>query len=113
MKRTLIVLACALLGAGAFAQAAAAEAAEKPIQVGVYYFGNYHLDPRNEKRLGKGWTEWKLVRESKPRFHGHDQPKIPLWGETDEADPKDMARKNGRSTTDSSGRRTAGGSSSR
>ena len=93
MKRTLIVLACALLGAGAFARTATAEAAEKPIQVGVYYFGNYHLDPRNEKRLGKGWTEWKLVRESKPRFHGHDQPKIPLWGETDEADPKDMARK--------------------
>ena len=54
MKRTLIVLACALFGAGAFARTAAAE---KPIQVGVYYFGNYHLDPRNEKRLGKGWTE--------------------------------------------------------
>lgn len=26
--------------------------------VAVYYFGNYHLDPRNEARLGKGWSEW-------------------------------------------------------
>lgn len=59
----LLALACALLGAGAFAQADVAAAAEKPIQVGVYYFGNYHLDPRNEKRLGKGWTEWKAVRD--------------------------------------------------
>ena len=23
-----------------------------------YYFGSYHLDKRNEERLGKGWTEW-------------------------------------------------------
>ena len=61
--------------------------------VAVYYFGNYHFDPRNEARLGKGWSEWKLVREAKPRFPGHDQPKVPLWGYTDEADPKDMARK--------------------
>ena len=29
--------------------------------VAVYYFGNYHLDPRNEARLGKGWSEWKIV----------------------------------------------------
>jgi len=63
------------------------------IQVGVYYFGNYHLDARNEKRLGKGWSEWKLVRESKPRFEGHQQPRVPLWGETDEADPQAMAQK--------------------
>lgn len=26
-------------------------------QVGVYYFGNYHADPRNEAVHGPGWTE--------------------------------------------------------
>ena len=63
------------------------------IQVAAYYFGNYHRDARNEKRLGEGWTEWRLVREARPRFEGHRQPKRPLWGYADEADPQVMARK--------------------
>lgn len=63
------------------------------ITVAVYYFGNYHLDPRNEKRLGDGWTEWELVKKAKPRFEGHAQPKVPLWGYTDEANPRNMAQK--------------------
>lgn len=70
-----------------------ATAANDDIEVAVYYFGNYHLDARNEKRLGKGWSEWTLLKDAKPRFEGHQQPKVPLWGYTDEADPKDMAQK--------------------
>jgi hypothetical protein len=61
--------------------------------VAVYYFPNYHLDKRNENYFGKGWTEWKLVKEARPRFEGQQQPKVPLWGYTDEADPLQMARK--------------------
>ncbi len=63
------------------------------ITVAVYYFGNYHADPRNEKRLGVGWTEWELVKNATPRFPGHTQPKVPLWGYTDEANPRDMEQK--------------------
>lgn len=66
---------------------------EKKYEVAVYYFPNYHLDKRNEKYFGKGWTEWKLVKEATPRFQGHQQPKVPLWGYTDEANPKQMAQK--------------------
>lgn len=72
---------------------AAASHAEAPYQVGAYYFPNYHVDPRNEKAHGKGWTEWELVRAARPRFSGHRQPKRPLWGYEDEADPRVMARK--------------------
>jgi hypothetical protein len=64
-----------------------------PYEVGVYYFPNYHVEPRNEKRYGKGWTEWELVKGAKPRFPGHAQPKAPLWGHEDEADPAVMAKK--------------------
>jgi hypothetical protein len=47
--------------------------------VAAYYFGNYHAgDARNARQKGEGWTEWKLVREAKPRFPGHRQPRIPL-----------------------------------
>jgi hypothetical protein len=65
-----------------------------PITVASYYFGNYHPgDPRNEQEKGPGWTEWELVKAARPRFPGHDQPKVPLWGYEDESDPQVMARK--------------------
>lgn len=64
------------------------------ITVASYYFGNYHPgDPRNEKNKGHGWSEWDLVKAAKPRFAGHHQPNVPLWGYTDESDPRVMAKK--------------------
>ena len=66
----------------------------KEFQVACYYFPDYHLgDPRLEELKGKGWTEWELVKAAKPRFAGHQQPKVPAWGYTDESDPKEMAQK--------------------
>ena len=68
--------------------------ATKAFQVAVYYFPNYHLgDARNERMKGKGWSEWELVKAVRPRFPGHHQPNLPLWGFTDESDPKAMAQK--------------------
>jgi hypothetical protein len=66
---------------------------KKNIQTAVYYFPNYHVDPRNEKIHGRNWTEWKLMKQATSRFPGHDQPKVPLWGYEDEADPVVMAKK--------------------
>ena len=63
-----------------------------PYQIAVYYWPNYHVDSRNEAKLGKGWTEWELVKRGKPKFPGHNQPHVPLWGYRDESDPKEMAR---------------------
>lgn len=61
--------------------------------VACYYFPNYHADARNARRHGSGWTEWELVKRAIPRFSGHQQPKVPLWGYADEADPAVMAVK--------------------
>ena len=61
--------------------------------IGAYYFPNYHVDPRNEAVHGPGWTEWQLVKHAAPRFPGHVQPKVPLWGHDDEADPKQMEQR--------------------
>lgn len=69
------------------------KARQDRIQVAAYYFPNYHPDPRNAKWHGEGWTEWELVRMATPRFPGHAQPKVPLWGCEDEADPAVMAKK--------------------
>ncbi len=68
--------------------------AGRPFQVACYYFPNYHPnDARNQKLKGPGWSEWELVKAAKPRFPGHHQPNVPLWGYTDESDPKQMAQK--------------------
>ena len=63
------------------------------MKTAVYYFPNYHADSRNESFHGKGWTEWELMKNARPRFVNHDQPKIPLWGYENEADPAVMAKK--------------------
>ena len=62
-------------------------------QTGVYYFPNYHVDPRNEVVHGAGWTEWELMKQAQSRFPGHSQPRIPLWGYEDESDPSVFAKK--------------------
>jgi hypothetical protein len=62
-------------------------------ELAAYYFGNYHVDPRNEKAHGPGWTEWQIVKTAKPRFSHHLQPKMPLWGYQDESDPAVFAKK--------------------
>jgi hypothetical protein len=67
---------------------------DKDITVACYYFPNYHTgDPRNDQQHGKDWNEWELVKSAKPRFEGHQQPKVPEWGYLDEKDPKVMAKK--------------------
>ncbi|MHB8635766.1 MAG: glycosyltransferase WbsX family protein [Fimbriimonadaceae bacterium] len=72
----------------------AAPPLQDKITVACYYFGNYHPgDPRNERTKGRGWSEWELVKAARPRFPGHQQPKVPLWGYTDESDPAVMAKK--------------------
>ncbi len=62
-------------------------------QLAAYYFPNFSPDPRHEAIHGKGWSEWELVKNARPRFPGHDQPKVPLWGFEDESDPAVMAKK--------------------
>jgi len=84
--------------AASFAAAAPAGTSEgtsmsKEYFVASYYFPNYHPDARNQARFGQGWTEWELVKPAKPRFEGHPQPHVPLWGYVDESDPEVMAKK--------------------
>lgn len=64
-----------------------------PITVAAYYFPDYHPDARLEAIKGPGWSEWELVRVAKPRFSGEQEPKVPLWGYSDESHPKEMERK--------------------
>jgi hypothetical protein len=73
-------------------------ASDSRITVASYYFPDYHIRrgdhlPISKQSVLDNKSEWELVRSARPRFEGHQQPKTPLWGETDEKDPAVMAMK--------------------
>ncbi len=63
--------------------------------IAAYYWPAYHPEPRWQElgvfKDGKG--EWQNVYEAVPKFVGHYQPRVPIWGYTDESDPEVMAKK--------------------
>ena len=63
--------------------------------VAAYVWPAYHNEPR-WKELGlfaDGKGEWQNVYEAKPKWDGHRQPLVPLWGYENEADPKVVEKK--------------------
>ncbi len=63
--------------------------------VAAYVWPAYQPEPRWAElgifKDGKG--EWQNVYEAVPKWEGHRQPLVPLWGYENEADPKVVAKK--------------------
>lgn len=58
--------------------------------VATFYWPAYHYEPRAEFLFPEREGEWEIIRNSLPKEEGHQQPKVPLWGYQDGANPEDM-----------------------
>lgn len=58
--------------------------------IATFYWPAYHYEPRSEFLFPEKTGEWEIIRNATSKEEGHQQPKVPLWGYLDEANPKDM-----------------------
>jgi hypothetical protein len=71
----------------------AASAGEK-YDVAAFYWPSCHFDERWAKFFPDGRQgEWESIRNCKPKWKGHWQPRLPAWGYQMDNDPKAMEKK--------------------
>ena len=67
---------------------------EKEYQVAAYIWPSCHDEPRSREALwGEGIGEWEIIKKGDPRFEGHYQPRVPLWGYEMDDDPQVFEKK--------------------
>lgn len=55
--------------------------------VAAFVWPSYHPDDRAKIFWPMGIGEWETVMQAQARYEGHEQPRRPLWGYVNEADP--------------------------
>lgn len=63
------------------------------MRVLAYVYPGWHPLAERDVSFYPGFTEWDLVESARPRFDGHAQPRLPLWGRYDDRDPVAVARR--------------------
>jgi hypothetical protein len=62
--------------------------------VAAYVWPSCHDESMvREKLWSEGIGEWEIIKKGKPRFKGHDQPRVPLWGYRMDNDPRAWEQK--------------------
>jgi len=62
-------------------------------KVAAYYWPAYHDEPRWRTFFNGTEGEWEIIRNATPKYDGHRQPRVPVWGYEDETIPAVMEKK--------------------
>ena len=88
---TLVIVQVLLVGCNA--QKSKSQIFEDEYNVAAYVWPSCHHDERlGDMPWPDGTGEWEIIKKGNPRFEGHYQPKVPLWGYEPDDDPKVMER---------------------
>jgi hypothetical protein len=61
---------------------------ENNMVVAAYVWPSCHDEPMSRQALwSQGLGEWEIIKQGNPRFEGHYQPRVPLWGYQMDDDP--------------------------
>lgn len=63
------------------------------VRVLAYVYTGWHPIPERDQSFHPGFTEWELVSSCRPRFSGHQQPRVPALGPYDDRDPLEVQRR--------------------
>ena len=61
--------------------------AQRTYDIAAFVWPSYHPDDRAKIFWPDGIGEWQTVMSNTAKFPGHTQPRYPLWGYVNEADP--------------------------
>jgi len=88
MKKNVLILIVALGLAVPGIQTSSAQNRQKQrYDIAAFVWPSYHPDDRAKIFWPDGIGEWQTVKNNAARFEGHQQPRYPLWGYINEADP--------------------------
>lgn len=82
-----VIVLFSLLTAPPCAARPSANTVRSHYDVAAFVWPSYHPDDRAKIFWPDGIGEWQTVISSTARFEGHQQPRRPLWGLINEADP--------------------------
>ncbi len=63
------------------------------VRIAAYVYSGWHPIPERDASFHPGFTEWELLRDCRPRFEGHAQPRVPLLGAYDDRDPAQVGQR--------------------
>ncbi len=87
------VLLLSSICTGSSAQDRAQAGNMQDCSVAAYIWPSCHDEKMSRDYLwGNGTGEWEIIKKGDPRFEGHYQPRIPLWGYEMDDDPSVMKK---------------------
>jgi hypothetical protein len=84
---TLLVVVDLLVSAPNVGRGETIEKIGRQYDIAAYVWPSYHPDDRAKIFWPAGIGEWQTVISNQPKYAGHEQPRHPLWGYINEADP--------------------------